>query len=147
MTIHLKIVFPAAPWTRSMTVLPQVRQPRGKVNVCYPVRIRKGSLFLRTRAQFFHSNIRATTPKGPPSYRGGVVCVSRWSVELCQLGLWLLVGPPIQNRSKDVVWSPCSPSWGLHWGLITLFRKTLLIQKPGAKKIHFIGGTLWPPEP
>ena len=41
---------------------PQVRQPGSKVNVCYPVRIRKGSLFVRTRAQFFHSNIHITTP-------------------------------------------------------------------------------------
>ena len=65
MTIHLKIVLPAAPWMRSMTGLPRVRQPWGKVNayVRSLVRIRKSSMFLRTRAQFFHSNIRITTPK------------------------------------------------------------------------------------
>ena len=103
MTIHLKIVLPAAPWTRSMTGLPQVRQPWGKVNayVRSPVRIRKSSMFLRTRAQFFHSNIRITTRKGPPPYRGGVVCVFQWPVELCRLGLWLLVGPHMPKRSKD----------------------------------------------
>ena len=103
MTIHLKIVLPAAPWpglleawlvltsvkyhgnlyiliplnqrlaltrlratgpwTRSLTGLPQVRQPGGKVKayVRSPVRIRKGSLFLRICAQLFHSNIRVTT--------------------------------------------------------------------------------------
>ena len=77
MSICLKIILPAAPWTRRMTGFPQVRQPRGKVNVCYPVQIRKGSLFLRTRAQFFHSNICITTPKGPPPARGGVVCASQ----------------------------------------------------------------------
>ena len=77
MSIHLKIVLPTAPWARRLTGLPQVRQPGGNVNayVRSPVGIRKGSMFLRTRGQFFHSNIRITTPKGPPLYRGGVVCV------------------------------------------------------------------------
>ena len=87
MSIHLKIVLPTAPWARRLTGLPQVRQPGGNVNayVRSPVGIRKGSMFLRTRGQFFHSNIRITTPKGPPLYRGGVVCVFQWPVEPCRL--------------------------------------------------------------
>ena len=117
MTIHLKIVLPAAPWMRSMTGLPQVRQPWGKVNayVRSPVRIRKSSMFLRTRAQFFHSNIRITTPKGPPPYRGGVVCVFQWPVELCRLGLWLLVGPHMPKRSKDRDQPKCGLLVGGHF--------------------------------
>lgn len=66
----------------------------------------------------------------------------QWWSSLCVTwSLWLLLGPPMPNRLKDrdhtKCGSPGPPGWGFGWGLITLFQKTLLLQKPEGEKIHF----------
>ena len=60
--------------------------------------------------------VQGSTPKGPPPYCGGVVCVSQRPIVLCRLKSFCRTGLRIETSLSVALWS--GPlGWGLGQGL------------------------------
>ena len=90
--------------------------------------------------------VQGSTPKGPPPYCGGVVCVSQRPIALCRLKSFCRTGLRIETSLSVALWS--GPlGWGLGQGLRPdnpLPQKNFIKETAEAWKIHYIMGTLWP---